>query len=166
MKRVFCLRRTQFKKKQEVINEFKDKFNSSKSMIVIDARGLTALEYDELRNLLRISGSIMKTYKNTLARRGLNELNINIDEYLEGPSTFTFDEISAIKALDSFKIKHKALEFKVGIVDGNITDTTKLSQLASIPSREGLLTMLAGGMIQTVKDLSIALDLYAKKQEN
>ena len=155
-------------KKQEVINEFKDKFNSSKSMIVIDARGLTALEYDELRNLLRISGSIMKTYKNTLARRGLNELNINIDEYLEGPSTFTFgnDEISAIKALDTFKIKHKALEFKVGIVDGNITDTTKLSQLASIPSREGLLTMLAGGMIQTVKDLSIALDLYAKKQEN
>ena len=46
-----------------------------------------------------------------------------------------------------------------------ISDKEKLAQLATIPSREGLLTMLAGGMIAIAKDLSICLDLYAKQKE-
>ena len=54
---------------------------------------------------------------------------------------------------------------QVGIVDGEIADINTLNSLASIPSREGLLTMLAGGLIGVVKDLSIGLDLYAKQLE-
>ena len=50
-------------------------------------------------------------------------------------------------------------------VDNEVTDKNKLASLATIPSREGLLTMLAGGMIGIVKDLSICLDLYSKEKE-
>ena len=54
---------------------------------------------------------------------------------------------------------------KIGYVDGQIADTNMLKQLASIPSREGLLTMLAAGLMGVVKDLSICLDLYSKDLE-
>ena len=52
-----------------------------------------------------------------------------------------------------------------GIVDGNIADLELLNKLASVPSRDTLLTMLAGALLGTVRDLSIALDLYSEKLE-
>ena len=61
--------------------------------------------------------------------------------------------------------KHKAVTLKVGLVDGEVTNEDELKSLATIPSREGLLTMLAGGMLAIPKDLAICLDLYAKKLE-
>ena len=57
------------------------------------------------------------------------------------------------------------LDLKVGLVDNEITSSEKLQELATIPSREGLLTMLAGGMIAIPKDLAICLDLHAKNLE-
>ena len=61
--------------------------------------------------------------------------------------------------------KHKAVTLKVGLVDGAKTTEEELKQLATIPSREGLLTMLAGGMLAIPKDLAICLDLYSKQLE-
>ena len=61
--------------------------------------------------------------------------------------------------------KHEALELKAGIVEGKIANVDELKSYAMIPSREGLLTMLAGGMIGVVRDLSICLDLYSKDKE-
>jgi ribosomal protein L10 len=53
-----------------------------------------------------------------------------------------------------------------GVIDGKVVDVrSTLNDYASIPSMEGLLTMLAGGMIEHVKDLSVALNLYAEKLE-
>jgi len=51
------------------------------------------------------------------------------------------------------------------VVDGEIADTEKLKEYATIPSRDGLLTMLAGGMIGLVRDLSICLNLYGEQKE-
>ena len=64
-----------------------------------------------------------------------------------------------------FAKEHKALEMKIGYVDGQIADINMLNQLSAIPSREGLLTMLAGGLMGVVKDLSICLDLYSQDLE-
>ena len=61
--------------------------------------------------------------------------------------------------------EHDKLELKVGVVDGEIADIDMLNKLASIPSREGLLTMLAGGLMGVVRDLSICLDLYSQDLE-
>ena len=57
------------------------------------------------------------------------------------------------------------MELKAGIVEGKVVAADELSAYAAIPSREGLLTMLAAGLMGTVKDLSICLDLYAKQKE-
>ena len=154
-------------KKQEVIDEIKSRITDSKGIVLFDYRGLTDSEAKELRRSLRQTGADYKVYKNTLMARALNDLNIDLSDNLTGPSALAYseDQIAPIKVLTDFAKKHPAVILKVGIVDNEVTDKAKLASLATIPSREGLLTMLAGGMIGIVKDLSICLDLYSKEKE-
>lgn len=156
------------KQKQKVIDEIKSRIQASVSVILFDYRGLTDGETKLLRHKLRDTGADYKVYKNTLMARAFHDLNIDLDRELAGPSAFAYgtDQVAAVKVLTEFKKEHPALELKVGIIDGEIADQAKLSEYASIPSREGLLTMLAGGMIGLVRDLSICLDLYSNQKEN
>ena len=155
------------KQKQEIIDEIKERVNNSSSIVLFDYRGLTDSEIKTLRRQLRDNGADYKVYKNTLMARAFNDLNIDLNDSLNGPSAFAYgnDQVGAVKILTDFKKEHPAVELKVGIIDGEIADTAKLAEYAAIPSREGLLTMLAGGMIGLVRDLSICLDLYSKQKE-
>ena len=76
------------------------------------------------------------------------------------------DELSIVKVISDFAKEHNALELKTGIVEGKVASLEDLKRYASIPSRDTLLTMLAAGMMGTVRDLSICLDLYSKEKEN
>ena len=154
--------------KATVVSEIKEKFENAKSVVMFDYRGLSVAEVTELRRKLRENGADYKVYKNTLTKRALDELNINMDEYLAGPSAITFgtDELSIVKILDDFAKDHNALELKAGIVEGKVAGLEDLKRYAAIPSRDVLLTMLAAGLMGTVRDLSICLDLYAKDKEN
>ena len=154
-------------KKQEIIDEVKAKVQEAITVVLFDYRGLTDNESKELRVKLRDVGADYKVYKNTLMARAFNDLNIDVNASLEGPSAFAYgnDAIAPIKVLTDFAKTHPALFLKVGIVDGELTDQAQLSELAKIPSREGLLTMLAGALIGIPRDLSISLDLYAKQKE-
>ena len=153
--------------KQAVVNEITDKLKDSKTYVLFEYRGLTVGETNELRRKLKETDSEFKVYKNTLSKRALETLNIDLNEHLNGPKAIAFgkDEIAPIKVLSDFAKDHKALEIKVGVVNGDIVDDAKLKELASIPSREGLLTMLAGGLMGTVRDLSICLNLYSEQLE-
>ena len=153
--------------KEKVVEEIKATTSDASTIVLFDYRGLTDNESKELRRALRETGSDYKVYKNTLMKRAFDELNINVDESLEGPSALAYgtDAIAPIKVLSEFAKTHSALVLKVGVVDGEVSDEKQLAELAKIPSREGLLTMLAGAMIGIPKDLSICLDLYAKQKE-
>ena len=153
--------------KQKVIDEIKGHVEESSSIVLFDYRGITDSEAKELRVKLREADSDYKVYKNTLMARAFDDLKIDLKDSLVGPSAFAFsdDQVSAIKILSDFAKDHPALVLKVGIVDGELADQAKLAEYATLPSREGLLTMLAGGMIGLVKDLSICLDLYSQQKE-
>ena len=155
------------KQKQAVIDEIKDRVQNANTIVLFDYRGITDSEAKELRCKLRESNSDYKVYKNTLMARAFNDLGIDVNESLSGPSAFAYgeDQIAPIKILSDFAKEHPALVLKVGIVDGDKADQAKLAEYATIPSREGLLTMLAGGMIGIAKDLSICLDLYSQQKE-
>lgn len=155
------------KEKQLVIDEIKERTQNAKTIVLFDYRGITDSEAKELRIKLRESNSDYKVYKNTLMARAFNDLGIDLNEELNGPSAFAFsdDQIAPIKTLSDFAKEHPALVLKVGIVDGEKADQAKLAEYATLPSRDGLLTMLAGGMIGLVKDLSICLDLYSQQKE-
>ena len=154
-------------KKQSVIDEIKDKIQNSSSVVLFAYQGITDEDSKKLRRALKETKSDYKIYKNTLMARAFKDLNIDINEHLKGSSALAYgeDEIAPIKAVADFAKNNKKVILKVGIVDNEITDKAKLASLATIPGREGLLTMLAGGMIGIVKDLSICLDLYSKEKE-
>jgi large subunit ribosomal protein L10 len=76
------------------------------------------------------------------------------------------DVIAPIKALSEFAKTHPALELKIGIVDGKVADAKELATLASIPSRDQLLTMFAAGLLEHVKNVAICLDLHSQNMEN
>ena len=154
-------------KKAEVVNEIKGKFENAKSVVVFDPRGLNVSEVTELRRALRDNGSDYKVYKNTLTKRAVDSLDIKLDEYLEGPSAISFseDERAPVRVISDFAKKHDKLELKAGIVEGKVVDAKELAKYAAIPSRDTLLTMLASGLMCTVRNLSICLDLYAKQKE-
>ena len=155
------------KQKQAIIDEIKGRVEGAKTIVLFDYRGITDSEAKELRCKLKESNSDYKVYKNTLMARAFNDLGIDLNEGLTGPSAFAYgeDQIAPIKTLSDFAKEHPALVLKVGIVDGEKADQAKLAEYATLPSREGLLTMLAGGMIGLVKDLSICLDLYSQQKE-
>ena len=154
-------------KKQEVIDEIKSKVQDSASVVIFTYTGLTDEDTKKLRKSLRASGSDYKVYKNTLMARAFNDLKIDLNEHLTGSSALAYgtDSIAPIKAIAEFAKTHEVVTLKVGIVDGEVTGKEALTELAKIPSREGLLTMLAAGMMGIPKDLSICLDLYAKQKE-
>ena len=153
--------------KQSIIDEIKDRTQNAKTIVLFDYRGMTDSETKELRLKLRESNADYKVYKNTLMARAFNDLGIDLTEALSGPSAFAYsdDQIAPIKVLSDFAKEHPALVLKVGIVDGEKADQAKLAEYATLPSREALLTMLAGGMIGIVRDLSICLDLYSQQKE-
>lgn len=156
------------KQKATVVSEIKEKFENAKSVVLFDYRGLSVAESTELRKKLRETGADYKVYKNTLTKRALGELNIDMNEYLAGPSAVTFgtDELSIVKVLNDFAKEHEALELKAGIIEGKVAGLDDLKRYAAIPSRDTLLTMLAAGLMGIVRDLSICLDLYSKEKEN
>ena len=153
--------------KQVVIDEIKDRAQNAKTIVLFDYRGITDAESKELRIKLKDVNADYKVYKNTLMARAFNDLGIDLNEELNGPSAFAFgeDQVAPIKILSDFAKDHPALVLKVGIVDGEKADQAKLAEYATLPSREGLLTMLAGGMMGIARDLSICLDLYSQQKE-
>ena len=156
-------------KKAEVVSEIKGKFENAKSVVVFDPRGLNVTEVTELRRALRDNGSDYKVYKNTLAKRAVNSLDIKLEEFLEGPSAISFsnDELAPVRVISEFAKNHENLELKAGIVEGKVVGASELAKYAAIPSREALLTMIAAGLMCPLRNIAICIDLYAKqKQEN
>lgn len=154
--------------KKEIVAQIVDKIKNSESVILFQYQGLTVDELSGLRKSLREVNSEVKVYKNTLLKRALDDLNISLDGFLEGPNAILFghDLLEPIKIVSEYAKNHEKLSIRIGIISGNVADLATINEYANIPSFEGLLTMLAGGMIQHVRDLSIGLNLYAESLEN
>ena len=153
--------------KKAVVDEIIDNIKNSESVLIFTYQGLTVSELNDLRRELKKSESEVKIYKNTLLKRAVDDLKINLEGFLEGPNAICFgkDLLEPIKVLSKFVKEHENANITVGIIDGAPADLAVIKEYASIPSRDGLLTMLAGGMIQYVKDLAIGLNLYAEQLE-
>ena len=155
------------KAKNETVKKITEAIKNSESVILVSYQGLTVSDLSELRIELRKSGSELRIFKNTLVKRALDDLKIDLDGFLEGPNALVFgkDLLEPIKAISNFAKEHENLEIRVGIISGEVADVNVINEYASIPSMEGLLTMLARGMMEHVSNLAIGLNLYAEKLE-
>ncbi len=154
--------------KAKLVQGIADKFSASKSTIATDYRGLNVAELTELRKQLREAGIEYRVLKNTMSRRALEQLGISgFDEYLTGPTALAFgqeDPVAPAKILNDFSKRHKALELKGGIVEGRVVDGAEVVNLAGLPSREGLLSMLLSVLQAPMRNLAYAVKQVSEQK--
>jgi large subunit ribosomal protein L10 len=156
-------------KKREEVNALAERMTNANSFVVVDYAGLTVEQVTKLRRELYDNGCEMKVIKNNITRRAAEAAGYSeLTEMLVGPNAVAFadnDSVLAAKIVYDFAKENKELELKVGVVDGEFMNNEKIQTIATIPSRETLLTMFAAGLLQPIKEVAIALDLHAKNLE-
>ncbi|WP_028777680.1 50S ribosomal protein L10 [Shimazuella kribbensis] len=156
-------------KKQQVVADVKEKLTASVSTVVTDYRGLSVAEVTELRKQLREAGVEYRVLKNTLVRRATGEIGLSdMDQFLTGPTAIAFskdDVVAPAKVLHNFAKEHKNLEIKGAIVEGAIVGPEKVEEIASLPSREGLLSMLLSVLQAPVRNFAYSVKAVAEQKE-
>lgn len=154
--------------KQQFVDELAGRLSRSKSTVVTDYRGLTVAEVTELRRLLREAGVEYEVIKNTMTRRAAAQAQLEgVDELLKGPNAIAFgyeDVVVPAKVLFNFAKNHKALELKGGVVEGHVVSAKDIENLATLPSREGLLSMLLSVLQAPMRNFAYAVKQVAEQQ--
>lgn len=155
--------------KQVVIDEIKDKFERAESVVVIDYIGITVAEADEMRRKLREANVDYTVYKNTLVKRAIaGTNNESLAEILDGPSAFAFsydDATAPARVLNDSIKEYKKMEFKGGIVEGEFYDKDAIQQIASIPSRDVLISKFMGSIQSPISSFARVVKQIAEAKE-
>lgn len=153
--------------KKTVVAEISDRLKNSSSSVVAEYRGLTVAEITELRRTLRAEGVEMKVYKNTLAAKAADEAGFGgLKEYLTGPNALVFgeDETTSSRLMAQFAKKHKALVLKGGVVEGQVINADKVKELASLPNKDGMLSMLLSVLQAPVASFARAVNAIVEQR--
>ena len=155
--------------KKPVVEEISELLNGAATAVVVDYRGLTVAEDTELRKQLREAGVVYKVYKNTMINFAIKDTEFaDLAQHLEGPTAIAVckdDATAAARVLAKFAKTAEALEIKGGVVDGIYYDAVGIGQIASIPSREVLLSKLLGYMQSPVTNFARVIKQIAEKNE-
>lgn len=155
--------------KKPIVEEISELLNGAATAVVVDYRGLTVAEDTELRKQLREAGVVYKVYKNTMINFAIKDTEFaDLAQHLEGPTAIAVckdDATAAARVLAKFAKTAEALEIKGGVVDGIYYDAVGIGQIASIPSREVLLSKLLGSMQSPVTNFARVIKQIAEKNE-
>ncbi|MBQ5425678.1 MAG: 50S ribosomal protein L10 [Pseudobutyrivibrio sp.] len=153
--------------KQPIVNEIAEAVKDAASVVVVDARGLTVAEDTQLRKQLREAGVTYKVYKNTLMKRAFEGTDFaQLDDVLEGPSAIAVakeDATAPARILSKFAKTASNLEIKAGVVEGTFYDAKGMAAVASVPSREELLSKLLGSLQSPITNFARVLNQIAEQ---
>ena len=153
--------------KQPIVDEISGVIKDAQSVVVVDYRGLTVSEDTQLRKQLREAGVSYKVYKNTLVSRAVEGTEFeSLRDVLEGPSAFavsTDDATAPARILAKFAKTAPALEIKAGVVEGTYYDAEGMKTIASVPSRDELLSKLLGSLQSPITNLARVLNQIAEQ---
>lgn len=153
------------KSKEAVVNEITNLVKDNGAMVICEYRGLTVAKISKLRNDLREKGASMCVYKNSLVTRALKDTHEGIEEYLAGPNVYVFAKDAtdgSLKVLTKFAKKNEELVLKGGIIDGKVSDKDYVMTIASLPSKEGLVSMLLSVLQAPMRNLAYSLGQVAE----
>ena len=158
-----------YKQKQIIIDEIKDKFERAESAVVIDYIGITVAEADAMRKKLREADVDYTVYKNTLVKRAIEGTEYeSLSEILEGPSGFAFsytDATAPARVLNESIKEYKKMSFKGGFVEGEYYDQDGIQQIATIPSREVLISKFMGSIQSPIANFARVVSQIAEQKE-
>lgn len=147
---------------QEMLANIKSDIEGSSAMWIVDYRGLTVKQIQELRRTIRETNSQMVVYKNTIMHLALDQLELpTLDDLLAGPSAFVFsgeDVAASAKALKEFAKDNESLVIKGGLMDGTAYSAAEVEAIASLPSRDQLIAQIAGAISGVARGLATAIN--------
>ncbi|MCR5655750.1 MAG: 50S ribosomal protein L10 [Lachnospiraceae bacterium] len=153
--------------KQPIVEEISAHLDGAQSVVLVDYRGLNVGQDTELRKAMREAGVVYKVYKNTLIKRAFEGTDFaQLDDLLEGPSAIAIgkdDATAPARVLGKFAKNFEALEIKGGVVEGIVYDAKGIGQIASIPSREELLSKLLGSLQSPITNFARVMNQLAEK---
>lgn len=159
--------------KVAVVAEVRDRLDAAEGVVLTEYRGLNVRELADLRMALREAGSEYAVYKNTMVRFAAQELDLEIEELLVGPTALAFtgtrpdgspgDPVSMAKALTEFGKANDKLVIKGGLLEGRLLSTDEITALSKIAPREELLARLAGGMAAPMQQFAALLAVLPQK---
>ena len=154
--------------KLAVVEEVREKFSASDAAILTEYRGLDVPAMAELRKALREAGGEYKVYKNTLVRFAVDELGLEVEDLLTGPTAIAFvgeqpdgsagDPVALARALKDFAKANESLVIKGGVLDEQRLTVEEILVLAEIAPREELLARLAGAMAAPMQQFAALLN--------
>ena len=155
--------------KQPIVDEIKASLEGAQGVVVVDYRGLTVEQDTQLRKQLREAGVVYKVYKNTLVKRAIAGTEFEpMAEVLEGPNAIAIcatDATAPARILSNFAKTAEALELKCGVVEGTYYDAAGINAIASIPSRDELLSKLLGSIQSPITNFARVIKQIAEKNE-
>ena len=155
--------------KAPVVDEIKASLDGAQGVVVVDYRGLTVDQDTQLRKQLREAGVVYKVYKNTLVKRAIAGSEFEpIGELLEGPNAIAIskdDATAPARILDNFAKTADALELKCGVVEGTYYDANGIQTIATIPSRDELLSKFLGSIQSPITNFARVIKQIAEKNE-
>lgn len=157
-------------KKAELVDVFAEKFEAATSIVVASSRGLTVEQDTQLRKELREAGVEFKVVKNSILRRAAEKAGLeDLASVFVGPSAVAFsneDVIAPAKILNDFAKDAEALEIKGGAIEGAVASKEEILALATLPNREGLLSMLLSVLQAPVRNVALAVKAVADNKED
>ncbi|MBO6165398.1 MAG: 50S ribosomal protein L10 [Eubacterium sp.] len=154
--------------KAPVVEEIKANLEGAKSVVLVDYLGLTVEQDTNLRRATREAGLIYKVYKNTMVKRAIAGTDFaELEKDLDGPTAVAIskdDATAPARVIANFAKNAKKLEMKSGIVEGSYYDKDGIQVIASIPSREELLSRLLGSLQSPITNLARVINQVSEQK--
>lgn len=159
--------------KVEAVAVLVEKIKRAQSIVLVDYEGIKVKEETQLRKALREAGGEYLVAKNRLFKIALKEAGVedSFDDILEGTTSFAFgydDVVAPAKVMNEVSkanAKAKIFNIKGGYLTGKRVSEAEVVALASLPSRDQLLSMVLNGMLGPVRKLAYGLVAVADKKE-
>jgi large subunit ribosomal protein L10 len=155
--------------KKPVVEEISESIKGAQTVVLVNYRGITVDQDTKLRKQLREAGVTYKVCKNTMMRLAFKGTACEVlDKHLEGPNAIaisTIDATAPARIIAKFMKEAPALEIVAGIVEDNYYDAAGMSKIATIPSREELLSKLLGSIQSPITNFARVINQIAEAKE-
>ncbi|MCL1989908.1 MAG: 50S ribosomal protein L10 [Defluviitaleaceae bacterium] len=156
--------------KSGLVNDYAAKFKAATALVVVDYRGLSVEQVTELRRSLRAEGVEFKVLKNNISRRAMAEAGYEgLASEFVGPTAIAYsndDVVAPARILYTFAKANEALELKAGFIEGEIATHEQVMELATLPNRDGLLSMLLSVLQAPMRNMAYALSQIAEQLDS
>lgn len=155
--------------KVEKVSEVTEKFKNAVSCVIVDTRGLTVKESTDLRRQLHAVGVELRVIKNNISSRAASLAGYKeLSDIFSGPSAIAFsnkDAVAPAKIVYNFAAKCERLQLKGGFIEKRVVNVAQLAEVAKLPNRDGMLSMLLSVLQAPVRNLAYAVKQIAEKND-